>query len=433
MQLGSQIGIASVRTVPVRLDIDQPEFDPYSSKDEGHTTMTSTGPIEQAFDHNDPTVSAEQVRAVYTHMREACPVIHDDRHGGFELLNRYADVRGALSDAEAFSSAGEKLIPPSGLPLTPALDYDEPVHSQWRAMQDPPLTPRAVRALEPTITEIVDTLIDDFANVGSADLVSQLSEPLPALVVGQMMGLSHDEAVEARRIGSTMFASIGTDELPRNWDVLNEYMRVHLAARRAEPREDFLTELASGVVAGQPVDDAGAASIFAAFLVGGHHSTGSAIAGLIRHTLSIDGLRDRLLANRGLIPRVVEESLRLTTPLQLFARTTRCPVNVADTELPEGSRVLLNLAAANRDPREFENAESFDPDRVRNRHVAFGAGIHVCQGQHLARAELRIALGRLLDRLPDLHLDGDAVETGLIGGVLMTHTHLPTAFTPEQR
>jgi cytochrome P450 len=147
--------------------------------------------------------------------------------------------------------------------------------------------------------------------------------------------------------------------------------------------------------------------------------------------VTVPGLREGIAADAKLLPRAIEESLRLTTPLQLFARTTRCPVRVGDEDLPEGRRVMLNLAAANRDPREFEDPETFDIGRSRIRHVTFGAGLHVCQGQHLARAELRIALTRLLERLPDLQIDGDIVESGLIGGKLMTHRALPVTFTPE--
>lgn len=278
--------------------------------------MTTTDP---AFDHLDGTLSAREVRRAHAHMREACPVMHSDRHGGFDYLTRYDNVRAGLTDPGTFSSADGVHIPPSGLlPPVPALEFDEPEHSQWRRVLDGPLTLRAVREFEPVITEVVDLLIDDFAAVGTADLASQLTEPLPAIVIGRMIGLDQAEAVRARGVAAS-----------------------------------------------------------------------------------------------------------------LFARTLRRPVRVGDQELAEGGRVLLDLAAANRDPREFADPDEFDPRRTRNRHVSFGAGPHVCQGQHLARAELRSTLSRLLDRLPDLRLDGEPVESGLIGGSLMTHVALPAAFTPE--
>ncbi|MDT7708804.1 MAG: hypothetical protein QOG20_4411 [Pseudonocardiales bacterium] len=391
--------------------------------------MTTT---DAAFDHLDSTLSPTAVRRAHADMREACPVVYSDRHGGFDFLTRYADVRGALTDSVAFSSADGVHIPPSGLlPPVPALEFDEPEHSEWRRVLDGPLTPRAVRAFEPVITEVVDLLIDEFAAAGRADLVEQLAEPLPAVVIGRMIGLDQAEAVRARGLAAALFAAMGSAAFPARFADFSEHTQRWLAYRREHPRDDMLTEMASGVVQGKQIDEAGATGLLLAYIVGGHHSTGSALGGLIHHVLTVPGLREDLLHDRRGMLRVIEESLRLTTPLQLFARTVRCPVRIGDVQLPEGGRVLLDLAAANRDPREFTDAEQFDPRRTRNRHVTFGAGPHVCQGQHLARAELRIALDRLLDRLPDLRPAGEPVESGLVGGSLMTHVALPVAFRPE--
>lgn len=387
---------------------------------------------DPAFDHLHGTLPADEVRRARREMREACPVVHSDRHGGFDYLTRYDNVRAALTDTESFSSADGVHIPPNELlPPIPALEFDEPEHSEWRKVLNGPLTPRAVRAFEPVITEVADLLIDDFATVGRADLVDRLTEPLPAIVIGRMIGLDQTEAVRARGVAAALFAAAGSEQFAARFAEFRDHTQRWLADRRENPRDDMLTEIAGGVVNGKEIDEAGATGLLLAYILGGHHSTGSALGGLIRHVLTVPGLRDDLITDRRRLPQVIEESLRLTTPLQLFARTLRCPVQVGGHELAEGGRVLLDLAAANRDPREFANPEEFDPHRTRNRHVSFGAGPHVCQGQHLARAELRITLTRLLDRLPDLRLDGEPVESGLIGGSLMTHFALPVAFTPE--
>jgi cholest-4-en-3-one 26-monooxygenase len=396
--------------------------------------MTTTQPD---FDHLDATMTAAQVRAGHDALREACPVVHNHRHGGFDFLTRYADVRAALTDTGSFSSADGVHIPSSKgvLPPVPALEFDEPEHMQWRRVLDGPLTLRAVRALEPVIAEVADLLIDEFAAAGTADLAAQFAEPLPAIVIGRMIGLDQAEAVEARGVAAAMFASSGTPAFPARFAEFSAHTGRWLAERREQPRGDVLSDMAAGVVAGREIDDAGATGLLLAYIVGGHHSTGSGLGGLIRHVLTVPGLRESLLDGHAddprVLARVVEESLRLTTPLQFFARTLRCPVDVDGHELAQGGRVLLDLAAANRDPRQFTEPDAFDHDRAQNRHVSFGAGPHVCQGQHLARAELRIAITRLLTRLPDLRLAGDPVETGLVGGSLMTHTALPVAFTPH--
>ncbi|ATQ30223.1 cytochrome P450 [Rhodococcus ruber] len=383
------------------------------------------------FDHRDSTVSPGDVRAAYEDMREKCPVAHSDRYGGFDFISRYTDVKQALGESDKFSSAEGVTIPASGLPPTAALEFDEPEHSAWRDVLNKPLTLKAVKAFEPTLIEIADLLIDEFAQDGTADLVRQFTQPMPAIVVGRMVGLDQALSVEALHIADRLFASIGTAEFEGNFIEFANFTNKQLEDRRTSPRDDFLSQIASGVVEGMQLDDTAATGLLAAYLIGGHHSTTSGLSGLIHHALTIDGLKDTLVNQPSMLPRAIEESLRLTTPLQLFARTTRCPVTVADQELPEGERVLLNLAAANRDPRQFEQPQQFDLDRSRNPHLAFGSGIHVCQGQHLARAELRVAFTRLLDRLPDIRLQGSAIETGLIGGSLMTTQSLPVVFTPE--
>jgi cytochrome P450 len=180
-----------------------------------------------------------------------------------------------------------------------------------------------------------------------------------------------------------------------------------------------------------PVDAELVTGIMTAYLLGGHHSTATGIAGLLRHVLSEPGLRDRVEAEHKLLPRVIEESLRLTTPLQLFARTIHGAAAVGDKTFGEGDRIIMSLAAANRDGRQFDDPERFDPDRSRNPHVTFGGGLHSCQGQHIARAEMRTAVRTLLSRLPDIHLEGEVTESGLIGGMLMSVTSVPVVFTPE--
>jgi cytochrome P450 len=168
-----------------------------------------------------------------------------------------------------------------------------------------------------------------------------------------------------------------------------------------------------------------------AFLLGGHHSTATGIAGSLRHILAVPGLAPQIAVDDSTLARAIEESLRLTTPLQLFARTVRCDTSIGGVQFTEGDRLMLNLAAANRDEQQFTDPERFDINQRRKPHLAFGGGLHYCLGQHLARAEIRIAVRTLMERLPDLQLVGAAVEAGLTGGTLMPITSLPVAFTPS--
>lgn len=385
------------------------------------------------FDHNDSSVSAADMRQAYTDMREQCPIAHSERFGGLDYVSRYADVREILSNADTFTSGEGVFIPDTGVPRVPPLEFDPPAHTTLRKMMDGPINPRAVRGFEPTIVEIANGLVDEFAARGTADLADELAEPLPAIVIGRMVGLDKDESVEVRRIAIKLFESIGTPEFEANMQEFAAFNEAQLELRRRQPRNDYLTDIATGELNGVPVDAERVTGIMTAYLLGGHHSTATGIGGLLRYVLTVPGLRDRLVNNddKALLHRVIEESLRLTTPLQFFARTVHGDSSVGGVQFSENQRVVMNLAAANRDPRQFDDPECFNADRSRNAHVAFGGGLHSCQGQHIARAEMRAVLQVLLTRIPDVHLVGDVDETGVIAG-LMAVTSLPVAFTPEQ-
>jgi cytochrome P450 len=387
-------------------------------------------PAYASFDHNDPGLTAAAVRDLHNEMRERCPVAHSDQHGGFDILTRHRDVRQALASAASFSSADGVFIPPSGGAKVPALEFDDPEHAAWRAVMGPPLTIRAVRALEGTIRQVTDGLIDGFASRGDADLVSELAEPLPSIIVGRMVGLDAERSLAAREVAARLFASVGRPDFAARYDDFAAFVEAQLAERREHPTGDFLTQVAAGAVDGVPVDADGATGLMVAYLLGGHHSTGSGIAGLLHHILTEPGLKARLVDDPGLMPGAVEESLRLNTPLQYFARTARADTEVAGECIAAGRRVMLDLAGANRDPRVFGRPDAFDLDRPRNPHVAFGGGAHICQGQHLARAEMRIAAGRLLERLPGIRLAGPAEEV-FVGGKLITLATLPVAFAAQ--
>lgn len=384
------------------------------------------------FDHNDSTLDAREFRARHTQMRERCPVAHSDRHGGFDVVTRYDDVREALSAPTVFSSADGVFIPPTGTPRAAAMEFDDPQHAVWRKIMEPPLTVRAVRAFEPTILEIADFLIDDFASRGSADLVRELAEPLPSIVIGRVVGLDHDESLEARDVAARLYSSIGTSQFPVGMEAFGELVESQLASRRSHPRQDFLSDLASGTVDGVPIDSDGVSSLMLAYLLGGHHSTGSGIAGLLHDILTREDVRHAVTSTDDpkAMARAVDESLRLNTPLQYFARTTVQDTTIADECIAQGGRILLDLAAANRDPRRFEDPEEFHLDRRRNAHIAFGGGSHVCLGQHLARAEIRVTVSRVLERLPDLQLTEECREK-VVAGKLLTTESLPVTFSAE--
>lgn len=385
------------------------------------------------FDQLDGTVPADEVRARYAQMRNRCPVMHNDIHGGYYMVSRYTDVRRAAADATTFGNVGGSFIPASGWPPIPPLDFDGAEHRRWLKVMQAPVSMAAVKELEPQITQIVDRQIDTFARDGSAELYTAFAEPVPALVIGRLVGLDEDATVEMRRVAMDMFGAIGTPDFDARMADFNAFAQAQLEERRRSPREDYLTQLASNELAGETFDDSEVAGIMLAFLVDGHHSTAAALASAVHHVLSVPGLKNQLLANPDLVPDAVEESLRLSTPLQFFARTALTEGTIAGTTVREGERVILNFASANLDEREFDEPQEFDLTRDRKKHLAFGHGAHLCLGRHLARAELRIGLTRLLGRLPDLEIAGPVVESGLVASLMLSLVALPVRFSPEGR
>jgi cytochrome P450 len=381
------------------------------------------------FDHNDPTQPATEIYAKYAELVSGCPVAHVDRHGGYLLVSGYECARDVATDADTFRSGDGVFLPDAGMPRIPALEYDGAEHATWRGLIDDLVNPNAVRNLEPLVTEVVNQQIDTFIGRGHADLAVDFAEPVPAVVIGRMVGLTREESLTNRELAGAAFAAIETPEFETKFGEFAGYGLARIAERRAHPRNDFLTMLASGEHKGIPIDDQTAIQILVALLMGGHHSTASGILGMLRYALSDNSIRDTIAQDPRALPRLLEESLRLTTPLQMFARTVAAPATIGARQVDDGTRVLLNYGAANRDPNQFPNPDNFDLSRRRNPHLAFGAGIHLCAGQHLARLEMKTALTLLLSRLPDVQLSGDITTSGLIAGALMTITSLPVRFS----
>lgn len=155
------------------------------------------------------------------------------------------------------------------------------------------------------------------------------------------------------------------------------------------------------------------------------------MAALIYHVLPVPGLREVVAAGGPRLTLLVEESLRITTPVHIFARTASRDTRIGDIPVAAGTRLFVNFASANHDPRRFEQSEQFNVDRKPNPHLAFGYGPHLCIGRYLARAELKSTVTRLFSRLPDLELAADIEYSLLHGGKLLQIEHLPVRFTPE--
>lgn len=360
------------------------------------------------------------------------PVAHSDAHDGFTLLLDYTAVRKAMADHRRFSSEPQVLRPMLPRRAVPALEMDPPRHSAWRAIFSKALPLGVDRRMEAFIRADIRRHLARIGPLGSCDIVAQLCEPVPAETICHLMGIDEDLVPAIRRAAIDMFAAQGDPELFGDRQAAFGALTVtELHERRQRPRDDYLTSLVGLEVDGRMLDDDDYVVLFSAFLGAGHHSTTSAMASLIWAVFSDPAVRDRLQADRSLIGKAIEETLRLYPPFYGFFRRTTCPVEVNGVAIGAGEDVYMGWAAANRDPAQFDRPGHFDIDRASTRHMAFGFGIHTCPGAALARIELKVLLEELLDGLPDLVIDGPVPPFAFGGGDYCYLPALPIRFAPK--
>lgn len=395
---------------------------------------TSSCPMEMGqFNHHESTV--EEMWKLYPQLHSGCAVAHSAALGSFYMLAGYDDVKDAASHWEDFSSAGGMMLPKAPFRVA-AIEFDPPEHDFWRGLYREVLRRSTYQSFAESLEQHIHTLIGAFAGRGHADLVTELTDPLPVLSICELIGIHEPErAKEIRRIALAAFDATGDPAAVA--EALGDFAAFCLNEvnhRRVHPRDDFLTRLGIGTVdgtdGGRLLEDAEIVNLLIGFLIAGHHTTSSAMSSMLLHVASDPQLRQRLADHADLVPKMIEETLRLDTPLHGFFRQTTRDVEVGGVAIPQGSEVMLNYAAANRDPAVFDHPESLDVDRSRNPHLGFGFGIHTCVGAQLARQELQTTLRIVLAELPDLSLNTEEPFTRLwSGGNLYMIDRLPVTFT----
>ena len=264
--------------------------------------------------------------------------------------------------------------------------------------------------------------IDEFLGKGSCEFIGAYAEPFTMLVIADLEGVpeSDHEMFKSR-------LSHPVDELRHKpLEFLYDQFTAYIEERRRAPREDIMTAMATATFPDGSTPDVKDVALLAANLfAGGQETTVRLLSFALRTIAERPDIQGILRADRDRIPNFIEETLRFESPLRAQFRMARTPVVVGGVEIPAGSTVMLLPGAANRDPRTFPDPGAFDLDRGNARlHIAFGHGIHHCAGAHLARAEGRVTLNRLLDRTVDITIS-DA-EHGPAGD--RRYAYLPTYF-----
>jgi cytochrome P450/nitrite reductase/ring-hydroxylating ferredoxin subunit len=399
---------------------DQPED---STRAQGAVRSASTtcpfSGAEAGIDF-DP-MSTEQRECpfdIYRKAREELPVFYSER---FELwvVTRYDDVVRVLKDPATFSSAESlsvdvavapevQAVLDKGFPPTPTMvTADPPVHTRFRELVGKAFTSRRVAQLEPRMRDIANRLVDAFVQRGSADIVRQFAYPFPMEVIAEILGVPVSDMDRFKRWSDEMSARFGPLPLDRQIECarseveFQHYFAARLEERRRRPQPDFLTDLLNARVHGErPLDMPELLSILKQLLIGGNETSTNLIGSAMLLLMTNQDQLEAVLDDRIKIANVVEETLRLDSPVQGLFRTTTREVELAGVRLPKGAHLELLYASANRDERRFHDADRFDVRRSdSSNHMAFGFGIHFCIGAQLARYEGRVALETLLVRL----------------------------------
>ena len=399
------------------------------------------------YDRDDPFPLFAQVRS-------AGPV-HEvtlaDGHPAW-LVVGHEEARAALNDSRlskdmhaALARSGQVVA--EGLP-GPALArhmlvVDPPDHTRLRRLAMPAFGRRRVNALETRVRSIVEDLLTDLAARGGTDrvvdLVAGYAFPLPFTVISELLGIPEPDRADLGTWFGTLLTPYPGPQPPAAAvaasEAIVEYLTALLDRKRAVPGEDLVTDLVVAADTDGALTEQEMLSTIFQLVVAGHDTTtsliGNATIALLRHPEQ----RDALVADPGLVPRTIEECLRWDAPVphSTFRYTTE-PVQIGDVVIPAFAQVIVSLAAANRDPARYRNAESFDIHRTDGGHLAFGHGIHFCLGAPLARMQARIALTALHTRFPAMRLGVAPTELHWGHGdglVLRGLTELPVVLGPS--
>ncbi|WP_067889291.1 cytochrome P450 [Nocardia vaccinii] len=382
---------------------------------------------------NDNTVLADPYD-YFAALREECPIRHE-KHHDVAMVTGYDDAVAIYNDTEHFSACISVTGPFPGFPVPvegrdditdliaahrdrlPFNDqlptFDPPVHTAHRALLARMITPKRLRENERFMRGLADRQLDEALAGSGCELNADYASPFAMLVIADLLGVPESDHDEFRHalLGATgtIGSSTGDDMKHAPLEYLYGKFTDYINDRRANPRDDVLTGVATATFPdGSIPDTIDAVRVAANLFAAGQETTVRLLGTSVKFIAESPQLQQALRDDRKLIPNFIEEMLRYESPIRGDFRLTKSTTTVNGTRLHAGTTIMLLNAAANRDPRKFPDPDTFDIHRANARgHVAFGRGPHTCPGAPLARAEAVVTVNRLLDRTAEITIDED--------------------------
>jgi len=353
----------------------------------------------------------------YAAVREAS-ALHETAFGGY-VAGRYEDCSSLLRDnrlgrgepgspAEYLGLTQEEYdarFPRSAGRVESMLGLDPPDHTRLRSLVAKAFTPKTVEALRPRIQELTSGLLDGLE--GEVDVIPELALKLPITVIGEMLGVPREDHAGLLAPIKVVVRSLATfepnleefSEIYEASGVIDDYFQELVNHKRASPAQDMLSELIQAEDAGDKLTEAELLATIMLLFVAGYETTTNLIGNGLRALLFFPDQMRRLRDDPGLVKAAVEEMLRYDSPVQFTARVAlRDGLEVAGVPIAKGTQIIVLLGGANRDPRVYDRADSFDVGRSGPPPISFSGGIHYCLGAALARAEGQIVFDSLLAR-----------------------------------
>jgi cytochrome P450 len=390
-------------------------------------TSSVAGPQELLLQLLDPANRADPY-PVYRQFRDRGPMQLPETN--LTVFSAYRDCDEALrhpssSNDRLKSTLAQRLLADSATtrPMGAAsfLFLDPPDHTRLRKLVSKAFVPKVVNELRPDITELVDGLLDHIAERGRFDVISDLAYPLPVAVICRLLGVPLEDEPGFNCASALLAQALdpffavtgepaeGLQERIRAGQWLREYLHDLIEQRRSQPGDDLMSRLIAVEESGDQLTADEIVATCNLLLIAGHETTVNLIANAILAMLRHPTQWAALGADADRAPAVIEETLRYDPPVQLVVRIAADDMTIGDTTVVKGDSMMLLLAAAQRDPDQFQQPETFNPDREAFQHLALGRGLHYCLGAPLARLEAAVALSAVTARFPEARLDGEPV------------------------